>query len=139
MSRPGLVWRGRKPEDVAVAFSAFEKELSGDALESVVDDVLKGGADDMERKISVEDRVLSGAMLGAVSWKTGRTSAGRVSGKFGYLNNAPYWTDYQEYGTKTGIKPLHALVDAQKKVETELENALSGFVTGRARIIFRGV
>ena len=138
-NRPGIVWGGRTPDDLASRMSAFADDLTASELEDIVEELAHDAADEIERKISAEDRVKTGAWLGSVSYETNVTSAQRVVGRFGYLNHPPRWALWQEYGTRggqgngSGIKPLHALVDAHKTFETNLEDQITGRIVHLAQ------
>lgn len=144
-SRPGVVWgSSRAPSDLAAQLSVLKEGLEGDGIADILEEFLQDGADQMERTISTEGvhkgqrtsegRVKSGAMLGSVSWEVGRTRGGRTTGKFGYLNNPPKWTIWQEYGTQggqgngIGIKPMMALTAAYTQFETRIEDEFEGRV-----------
>lgn len=59
-------------------------------------------------------RIETGQMRDSVSHGTDKRTVDEVVTHFGY-ENTPYWTKFQEEGTKT-IEPMYALADAADEV-----------------------
>lgn len=59
-------------------------------------------------------RIETGQMRDSVTHATEKRTIDEVVTRFGY-DNGPYWTKFQEQGTKT-IEPMYALVDAAEEV-----------------------
>lgn len=84
-------------------------------------------------------RIETGDMLESIDGHAAVNSRSRVQAEFGYINNAPEYTKYQEYGTATtgwggGIEALDAMnaamiffEDSLDQLTTEpLQNAWEG-------------
>lgn len=63
-------------------------------------------------------RVETGKMRDSVGSEAKRTGLGRAEGRFGWLQKGPYYTPYQEEGTKN-IEPMYALSDAAEEVQQD--------------------
>lgn len=140
--RPGIVWGGRQPNDLAARVSAFSSDMAIEDVEAMLEEYALDAAIDMEKTVSTSGikngeptgggRIKSGAMINSIDVESGQTRGLRARAKFGFIKGAPRWTEWQEYGTAggqgngRGIKEMHALVDAFQTFETRVENELPG-------------
>lgn len=92
---------------------------SVDALE----DAMEAGENITKHNISTRGtegtgkrgRIETGTMRDEVGSKVTRLGRGEAEGRFGWLEKGPYYTPYQEQGTKN-IEPMYALSDAAEEV-----------------------
>lgn len=140
--RPGLVWGGRTPDQLRTQVSAFRQDLTGDEMTDLIDDIESDAAQDMREKIEQQDRILSRQMIESVDFESSRISNNRIRGRFGYLDNPPKWTLWQEYGTQggqgngSGIVELLALSDAYERARVRLEDEVPGRIVQLAEGAF---
>lgn len=106
------------PDVIGQKFSVAAKEMNG-ILGGVVSEALDEAAQDMRERIAGLPRIRTGDMYNSIDARM--TSRGeRVSGNFGYIDGAPFYTVFQEYGTSRGITPARAFVDASLKLQATL-------------------
>lgn len=129
----GLFWYNDGPNDFIQRMSHAEGEIDdnvggilGDvvdmAVKSMKDMVMDGGT----QYTKTGPRIQSGAMFNAIDGEVSK-GRGRVTAYFGYINDPPEWTMYQERGTSSpgrGVTPLLAYAQAQEKAITEMWNQL---------------
>lgn len=105
----GIVWfKGFGPNDMSQSFSMDANEMQGLAVDVVLDVATKAG-DRMRQIIDAGGinqtnkggaRRLSDKMYDSVDKGNDVSgSGGRVKGTFGYSDDAPLWTKFQEEGT----------------------------------------
>lgn len=142
-NREGLWWF-RDPGVIAQKFSAFARNLPGE-LGNIVSDALDEAAEDMRRVVmtsGVKDhqntggpRIRTGDMYNSIDAKMMSGSGGRVSGEFGFIDDAPFYTVFQEQGTRggragssageSGIRAMLAFAQAQNNIRAELAEKVS--------------
>lgn len=83
-------------------------------------DVAKVG----ERTIEEIARVDTGWMKSSVgSIHTAMGGVGVAQAGYGLTKAHPFYTKFQEYGTRHGIKPMHSLIAGHKAMEVEAQDA----------------
>ena len=133
MAQDGIYWF-IDPDVIAQKFSAAAASMGpkvGLAVSRTVDEaaeimrtrILTGGQ--KNRVLTGGPRIRSGAMFNAVGSKMSLTSGGRAQGQYGYINDPPYWTIFQEDGTRNGIIPLHALQLASETARRNMAEQVS--------------
>jgi hypothetical protein len=133
MASDGIYWY-TDPEVIAQKFSAASATLGplvGTAVSHVVDEaaeimrqrVLTGGV--FQRAYTGGPRIDTGAMFNSIDSHVTGTGSGRVRGDFGFTDSPPYWTIFQEDGTRTGILPLNALAMATEHVRRTVAEEIS--------------
>jgi hypothetical protein len=143
MAREGLWWF-TDPGVIGQKFSAFATDLP-EELGNVVSEVLDDAAQTMRETVmtsGVKDgastggpRIRTGAMYSSIDSEMSSGRGGRVSGTFGFINDEPDYTVYQEFGTRGGragssaggggIKPMLAFAKAQNEIRNELADRVS--------------
>ena len=142
MASPGIVWgNGRSPNDLATKISVKRNEMDA-SVERVVSAFLDEAVAEMKgyiRTRGVHNHVrnssgrigATGDMLKSVSKVLDYAKGNhRVRAQFGFLQNAPFYAVYQEYGTVNAdgserIADMLALTDAFQNFKTKLENAFA--------------
>lgn len=136
--KPGLVWGTTgTPSDLAVQVSTLADSLPFSA-EEIVRFMLEEAVEEVRQAIETRGvnrgvpnrngRIREREMLNSVTFEMSVTKAGRVQGRFGYLNNAPKWALWQEYGTQggqgngQGILAMLALTDAYRNFQIKMQN-----------------
>lgn len=144
MPADGFYWF-TDPKVIAQKFSVFSKDLPVE-LGAIVSPVLDEAANMMRGTVLGLDRIRTGMMYSSIGSDMFLNARGRVQGSFGYIEDAPYWTIFQEYGTRGrhggmdrkvkpeelsgdtpgngGIAPMHAFVAASIMVETQLHDRI---------------
>lgn len=133
MAKDGIYWF-IDPEVIAQKFSAASAEMGpkiGGAVSHAVDAgieimrdrVRTGGV--FQRQYTGGPRIDTGAMYNSIDAKVTGTSSGRISAQYGYINDPPYWTIFQEDGTRTGILPLNALTMATEYIRRNMAEEVS--------------
>lgn len=141
MARPGLVWGGRTPDDLKAQVSALPDQLNA-TVERLVSQFLKEAVAEMKNSVETRGvkngvatgggRIVTRDMINSIDYVLSYTRAGRVFGQFGYVNNAPKYSLFQEYGTQggqgngRGIKEMLALTDAFRNFERKMQDAFNG-------------
>lgn len=134
----GVRWFNTKgPNDFSQSLSVMASEVNGMAGQLVSDTVdlakrrmqeiiIEGGINQTQKGGS---RVLSGDMYNSVEASVSLDN-GRATGKFGFSDNAPAYTDFQERGThlqgpmqqsaigSAGIAPMLAYATARQEADT---------------------
>lgn len=134
----GLALFVREANRLSQQFSAGADEL-GPATLDIVDAALDKGRSRMRQIIMAGGinktkkggpRVKSGKMLGSVEGEAHINGRARVQGKFGFSDDTPIWTKWQEKGTKNGprIPAMLAYNTANKEMVEEL---LANFERGK--------
>lgn len=135
MASDGIFWFGNKdPLVYAKQFSAAAARLDVQ-VPAVVSRVVDRAAETMRARIRTGGvlnrqytggpRILTGAMYNSVDARMVVNRRGRAQGAYGYLNDPPYWTIFQEEGTRSGILPLHALTMAHEEAARTLATDIS--------------
>lgn len=144
MAQEGIYWY-TDPGVIAQKFSVFAKHLP-EELGGIVSPVLDMAAEHMRATVLGLDRIRYGYMFNSVGAEMESVAGGRIRGRFGFINNAPYYTIFQEYGTRGrhggmdrkvnpedlsgptpgngGIAPMHAFVEASIMVEQQLHDRI---------------
>jgi len=65
-------------------------------------------------------RVKTGAMRDAVKWRGGKDGKNKYSFQFGWIDGAPGYSVFQEYGTKNGVTAMNAIQYTADFVRREL-------------------
>lgn len=147
MAQDGIYWFNNQWETVAQKFSVASRILPEDLMR-ITGETLDRAATMMRETVWGEARIRTGAMYSSIDAKMTVSSRGRIGGHWGYIDRAPYWTVFQEYGTRgrhggldrhvnpehglvgetpgnAGIKPMHAFVNSAVMVEQELHDKIS--------------
>lgn len=144
MPGDGIYWY-TDPGVIGQKFSVFAKHLP-DELGGIVSPILDDAAKMMRETVLGLGRIRTGKMYSSISGRMEGTAGGRIRGHFGYIEEAPYWTIFQEYGTRgrhggmdrkvkpeelsgetpgnRGITPMHAFVAASIMVEQQLHDRI---------------
>jgi hypothetical protein len=144
MPADGIYWY-TDPGVIAQKFSVFAKHLPAE-LGGIVSPILDEAATMMRGTVLGLDRIRTGLMYSSIGGRMESTAGGRIRGQFGYIEDAPYWTIFQEYGTRGrhggmdrkvkpeelsgdtpgngGIAPMHAFVAASIMVEQQLHDRI---------------
>lgn len=122
--RSGIFWFS-SPAEYGQRFSIAAEELEGRALELVTEVVERAevrmrsiiASGGINPTIKGGPRILSGAMYDSVGSSVFMNKRGRAQGEFGFTDNAPMWTRFQEEGTRArsnnrGIAPMLAYATA---------------------------
>lgn len=145
MAASGFYWfvtPGRIAQKMSVA---VEKELMP-ALEIEMRELGIEAANIMRQRITTGGlggkvaRIETAAMLESVDSKTFINGRDRIQNEFGYIDNAPEYTKYQEYGTATtgwgkGIEAL----DAMNMGLTYYEQRVDDIVPKAAENMWEGI
>lgn len=135
--RSGIFWF-TGPAEYAQRFSIAEEELEGKALEVVkevvdraqkrMEDIIISGG--INKTIKGGPRIRSGQMLDSVGGQPAHMNRrGRAQGEFGFTDNAPFWTRFQEDGTRArgnnrGIAPMLAYATALAEAEAFFQDKI---------------
>jgi hypothetical protein len=143
MSREGLWWY-TDPGVIGQKFSAVAKSLPGEigeavseaidkAAQSMRQTVMTSGVKDHQR--TGDGRIRTGAMFNSIDAEVEQGGGGRVRGNFGFIDDAPSYTQYQEYGTRggragsnaggSGIMAMLAFAKAQNDIRNDLAESVS--------------
>lgn len=144
MPTDGIYWY-TDPGVIAQKFSVFSRDLPGQ-LGGIVSPILDAAAEHMRGTVLGLNRIKSGEMLNSIGAEMESISGGRIRGRYGFILAAPYWTIFQEYGTRgrhggmdrkvnpddlsgptpgnRGIAPMHAFVAASVMVEQQLHDRI---------------
>lgn len=76
-----------------------------------------------------QGRVDTGKMLDSVGSDAKILNSDEAEGRFGWLNEQPFYAEFQEAGTRF-IEPMYALSDAADIVAQELEAKLGDAIKG---------
>lgn len=76
-----------------------------------------------------QGRVDTGKMLDSVGSEAKLLNSEEAEGRFGWLNEQPFYAEFQEAGTKY-IEPMYALSDASEIAIQELERKLGDAIKG---------
>lgn len=134
----GLLWFSDGLNAFGTRMSVAADELQGSA-QDVVEEVLDHAKTAMQEIVNEGGinrtkkggpRRLSDAMYNSIGAETTLNTRGRVAGKFGFINDPPEWTPYQELGTQNAdgtsrIPAMLAYVTVQKMVEDEFSQLLT--------------
>lgn len=140
-TRPGIVWGSSgDPSNLTALVSALPSQIDG-SVERLVRDFMREAVEEIQESIRTrgvrdgqpngDGRVKTAAMLKSVTFRLTYNARGRVVGEFGYLQDAPRWALWQEYGTYggqgngQGILAMLALTDAYANFQRKLEDAMS--------------
>lgn len=77
-------------------------------------------------------RVETGTMVNAITWKGGKVGPHKYKFEFGWLNDEPGYSIFQEHGTKNGVKAMNSLAYAMEFARAELR------LLGQNPAAFRG-
>jgi hypothetical protein len=144
MPQEGFYWY-TDPGVIAQKFSVFSKTLPG-KLGGVVSPVLDLGAEHMRGTVLGFGRIRTGIMYNSIGAEMTSTAGGRIRGNFGFIREAPFYTIFQEFGTRGrhggldrkakpeelsgdtpgngGIVPMHAFVAASVMVQQQLHDRI---------------
>lgn len=124
----GLLWftdPGVIAQKLSVAADQLDKnvydiveEATFNAAERMDDIVMEGGVNATKKG---GPRVDSYAMVRSIDHTTSINGRGRVQGSFGFIKNAPEYTEFQEKGTRY-IPAMLAFAEAQVLAINELQN-----------------
>jgi hypothetical protein len=76
-----------------------------------------------------QGRVDTGKMLDSVGSEAKLLNSDEAEGRFGWLNEQPFYAEFQEAGTQY-IEPMYALSDAAEITIQELERKLGDAIKG---------
>jgi hypothetical protein len=124
----GLSWFGGGPREMIQKLSHAEGEIDDNvgriigesvdlAKKNMQDSIMDGG-----NTKKGGPRIESGKMYNSVDGEVTK-ARGRITGAFGYLNDPPEWTIYQERGTQF-VSPLLAFAKAQEIAINDLTNKM---------------
>jgi hypothetical protein len=138
-------FRGKAPLDFSQQMSITADALEGKAEEVVAElaetakkrmqEIIKDGGIYPTKKGGA--RIESGDMYASVEGKVSVDSGNRVQGEFGFIDNAPFYTRFQERGTRSsgpmrnrgsdsdsggGIAPMLAYATALGEAITEFQD-----------------
>jgi hypothetical protein len=144
MSKDGIYWY-TDPGVIAQKFSVFSRHLPL-TLGGITSEVLNEAAETMRSRVMGLGRIRTGDMFNSIGSDMQSTAGGRIRGHFGYINGEPYYTIFQEYGTRGrhggmdrkvnpadlsgptpgngGIHAMHAFVDAAITLEIRLHDRI---------------
>jgi hypothetical protein len=137
MARDGLYWY-TDPGVIAQKFTARAASFGGE-LGGLVSISLDKATQQMRQSVMTRGvyrgvptggpRIDSGAMYSSINSKMLSSAGNKVSGQFGFINDAPFYTIYQEFGTRTtgwgqGIRPMMAFSDAQEYFVNDLSKSI---------------
>lgn len=102
-----------------------------------LDESMKGGAEITQTFIATrgtsgtgkQGRIDTGKMLDSVNSDAKLLNGDEAEGRFGWLNEQPFYAEFQEAGTQY-IQPMYALSDAADIVAQELEAKLGDAIKG---------
>lgn len=141
--KSGVYWANNGPDGFGQSLSVLANSLEGMA-DDVVEYITEGAADRM-REIINDGGINKTAKGGARVGKTGdmlasvdserATGGNRVRGNFGFIDNAPFYTKFQERGTLTqgpsraakgggGIASMLAFATAQAEAIVEMQDLM---------------
>lgn len=134
--RSGIFWFSG-PEQFSQRFSIAAESLEGKA-EEVVKEVIEQAAKRMRDIINEGGingtikggpRRLSDAMYSSVDSSFKMNARGRAQGEFGFIDNPPLWTKFQEDGTRArgnnpGIAPMLAYATALAEAEVFFQDKI---------------
>lgn len=112
----------RDPADDARKFKAFARNLPF-KLSGEIKAALELGEHSMRDTITGLDRILTYAMIDSVDSRIISANQYAVSGEFGFLET-PFYTKFQEYGTRRGITAMNSFLPATIIVEQALQTRL---------------
>lgn len=84
------------------------------------DDVAEAGEDTI-KNIARVDTGLMKSSVGKSS--TAMSGVGVAEAGYGLQQAHPFYTKFQEFGTRHGIKPMNSIVEAARSMNTEIDNA----------------
>lgn len=129
MAAGGLLFFANEANKFAQKFSTAADQLDGaagdlvsDAVDRALDRmraiVLSGGINATQKG---GPRVKTGQMFNAIDGNVSVNGRGRVQGEFGFAQDAPEWTLYQEAGTSR-IASMLAYATARQELIADLQN-----------------
>lgn len=139
MARDGLWWY-TDPGVIAQKLSARSAKWGGE-LGGLVSASLDEATDYMRQAVMTRGvyrgeptggpRLKSGDMYSSISSRM-ESDGSMVRGQFGFINGAPYYTIYQEFGTRRtgwgqGIRPMMAFSDAQEHFVSDLTDRIDEY------------
>ena len=154
MASGGLLWFGDSMNQFSQKVSHAIDELEdGEQIKEIITEALEKGTERMEEIVldggmnktkKGGPRAESEAMFDSIDYTTSVNGRGRFQGEFGFLDGAPEYTKYQEYGTGSsgagraapgksgpseqasggGISAMLAFATANQEVITSLQNQL---------------
>lgn len=146
MPRDGINWY-TDPGVIGQKFSAFSKHITAD-LGRATSESIDEAVQTMRARVIGLPRIRFGYMFNSIDGHMEFAKSGLVRGNFGFIDNAPFYTLFQEYGTRGrhggmdkkataagftpkatagngGIAPMHAFVDASMVLQTRLHDRIS--------------
>lgn len=78
-----------------------------------------------EAQVRAKSRVETGKMKASVTG-TGDFGTDILKVSFGWEHDSPFYAPFQEFGTRHGIKPMMAVLDAYNQAVAELQARLGG-------------
>lgn len=129
------------PDSLVTQVSAWKDAVAPEVIAEAIEEFLIEAVQEMSDYIASrglrdgvpngDGRIATGAMLRSVDYILGTLGNSRVQANFGYLNNAPKWAIWQEYGTiggqgnGRGIQEMLALTDAFATFEIKMVDAFN--------------
>lgn len=103
-----------------------------ESTKDAVKDLSREGAEITEhhvrtRGIKKPGRIDTGAMVDSVDWKIDKETTDSLQTSFGFIDDAPFYTVFQERGTDS-IAPMWALTDAADEIESKLRKVIGDAV-----------
>jgi len=128
----GAIYWIKGPEEYAQRISLDLAALDGKAEEMVSaitkdadrrmgEIILSGGINPTKKG---GPRVLSGDMIGSIMSNTEINGRGRIQGEFGFAEDTPLWTVFQEEGTRTGIPQMLAYATARQEAIDQMNQSM---------------
>jgi hypothetical protein len=124
------------PEAFSQRLSITADALAGKAVDIVattvehaakrMEDIIQEGGIEPTKKGG--PRIKSSAMIDSVDSDSKINGRGRAQGEFGFSDNTPMWTTFQERGTlggggkNKGIAPMRAYETARQEANVEFQN-----------------
>jgi len=104
----------------AAGMHALAERVGNHHVQQWAEDVAEAG----ETTIQGIARVDTGAMKGSVSSRaTGGGGSGFAEAGYGVGGSAPFYTKFQEYGTRHGITPMESLIAGEMAMEVAADNS----------------
>lgn len=122
MANDGFYWF-TDPGIIGQKFSVFAEELPF-KLGTAVHRAINIAEEDIRARVLSLGRIRTGDMFSSIGSSMTITGGGRVAGNYGFINGAPFYTVFQEFGTSHGITAMHAFVDASVRLRTTLKEQI---------------
>lgn len=104
-------------------------EAINDNVRNAIDDLAIEGVQITDHHVSTRGinkpgRIDTGKMIESIDWTIDKNTETEYQVSFGFKNQAPYYTVFQELGTRA-IPPMYALTDAASEIEDKVDSVVS--------------